>query len=200
MSSDQDLNANLPAPQDSSSLSNVPIANPNDLMGEALKRMSPDQQQKLMAKAGDELLRLEVMRKEAELHREGLNQDVDSLIDSARSLEGIGADYQMLSEKKTQYGRTEVRINKKGFCFVATACYGDYEHPMVRVLHNFRDEILSSNRTGRRFICWYYKNGPSVADYILARPLMCWFTRLTLTLLAVFIVRPVLHVNRKFKV
>lgn len=50
-----------------------------------------------------------------------------------------------------------------GFCFVATAVYGDYHHPEVVRLRGFRDDVLSRSAPGRRFIQWYYANGRSLA-------------------------------------
>jgi hypothetical protein len=53
-----------------------------------------------------------------------------------------------------------------GFCFVATAAYGDYDHPFVVVLRDFRDGTLARFGLGRSFIRWYYAHSPGVADYI----------------------------------
>jgi len=56
--------------------------------------------------------------------------------------------------------------NKKEGCFIATVCYGDYEHPVVVHLRLFRDQQLEPTGWGRAFIRWYYKWGPSVAAFI----------------------------------
>ena len=55
---------------------------------------------------------------------------------------------------------------KKEGCFVATAVYGNYEHPDVRTLRTFRDDVLATCRPGRKFIQWYYRNGPVAADWL----------------------------------
>lgn len=52
---------------------------------------------------------------------------------------------------------------KKGACFIATACYGDYNHPNVIVLRKFRDNILLKSLLGRAFISLYYSYSPSFA-------------------------------------
>ena len=53
-----------------------------------------------------------------------------------------------------------------GSCFIATAAYGSYLDPHVEVLRDFRDKYLLSNRAGRVFVDFYYRNSPAAADYI----------------------------------
>lgn len=65
-------------------------------------------------------------------------------------------------------------------CFVATAAYGSYSHPMVLVLREFRDRRLAQSDAGRRFIEIYYAVGPSLAGLIQERPWACLLTRLAL--------------------
>jgi hypothetical protein len=59
-----------------------------------------------------------------------------------------------------------------GGCFIATAAFGSYIHPQVRVLRAFRDKILMRNRSGRIFVAWYYRNSPAVAAVIAEHPLL----------------------------
>lgn len=47
-----------------------------------------------------------------------------------------------------------------GGCYIATMVYGDYDHPQVMVLRNFRDTFLSKRNWGREFIKFYYKHSP----------------------------------------
>ena len=47
-----------------------------------------------------------------------------------------------------------------GGCFIATMVYGDYEHPQVLVLREFRDNFLAHYVLGRAFISFYYKYSP----------------------------------------
>jgi len=53
-----------------------------------------------------------------------------------------------------------------GFCFIATAVYGDYDHPYVVELRRFRDETLATFGAGRAFIRWYYEVSPPMADWL----------------------------------
>jgi len=51
-------------------------------------------------------------------------------------------------------------------CFIATATTGDYNHPTVMQLRIFRDNTLENYNLGRKFIQFYYKNSPPIANYI----------------------------------
>lgn len=50
---------------------------------------------------------------------------------------------------------------KKG-CYIATAVYGSYDCPEVRVLRRYRDIILKSTVCGRAFIRFYYAVSPTI--------------------------------------
>jgi hypothetical protein len=52
------------------------------------------------------------------------------------------------------------------FCFIATAVYGDLNHPKVITLRRFRDRVLTKNSLGRAVIRLYYHLGPSLAAVI----------------------------------
>ena len=70
-----------------------------------------------------------------------------------------------------------------GDCFVATAVFGDYGCSEVLELRNFRDQFLVNSWFGRKFIDFYYKNGPSWAKAIKDRLLFKSFIKLFLKLL-----------------
>jgi hypothetical protein len=65
----------------------------------------------------------------------------------------------------------------QGFCFIATAAYGSYEDPYVRVLRDFRDQALMPYSWGRGFVDWYYRTSPPYADYIARHPVARWLVR-----------------------
>ena len=79
------------------------------------------------------------------------------------------------------YRRFRETGGKQGFCFVATAAYGDYDSPMVRVLREFRDRELLTNGIGRDFVDLYYRASPPAASFIAAHPTARFAARQALT-------------------
>lgn len=67
---------------------------------------------------------------------------------------------------KDTTGKTPLEMKKVGGCYIATACYGSYEHPDVLVLRRFRDERLMPSLLGRIFVRFYYRVSPPLADRI----------------------------------
>lgn len=53
-----------------------------------------------------------------------------------------------------------------GGCFIATAAYGSYQAPYVRILRDFRDQHLLTNDLGRGFVKQYYTHSPAFADWL----------------------------------
>jgi len=56
-------------------------------------------------------------------------------------------------------------------CFIATASFRDGRAPGVKLLRNFRDQVLANFELGRDFIHWYYTYGPIAADWLLENPI-----------------------------
>jgi len=79
-----------------------------------------------------------------------------------------------------------------GNCFVATAAYGSYLDPEVRILREFRDRYLLGNAPGRAFVAWYYRNSPPLADAIRHNEAYRFATRAMLTPVVYGIKYPVL--------
>jgi hypothetical protein len=64
-----------------------------------------------------------------------------------------------------------------GGCFIATAAYGSYLNPHVKILREFRDEFLTPSSLGRKFVYLYYQYGPSIAKPIREFDLLRSLTR-----------------------
>lgn len=67
-----------------------------------------------------------------------------------------------------------------GFCFIATAAYGSTQEPHVKILRQFRDQILMQSDAGRSFVATYYRLSPPLAHYIGQHPNLRAATRLAL--------------------
>lgn len=72
------------------------------------------------------------------------------------------------------YCGVEVKKFYKGFCFIATAVYEDYNHPQVMVLREFRDKYLLTNKLGTKFVNVYYKYSPVFADYVKGKKIFAY--------------------------
>jgi hypothetical protein len=56
------------------------------------------------------------------------------------------------------------------FCFIATAAFGSYNHPVVQMLRMFRDRFLAALPGGNQVIAAYYRVGPSMARAVENHP------------------------------
>ena len=78
---------------------------------------------------------------------------------------------------------SDVKEGQGGFegCFIATASYGNYFEPNVKVLRDFRDKYLLNNEFGRLFVDFYYKHSPAIAAQIAHSQVAKAFVRTLLT-------------------
>ncbi len=67
-----------------------------------------------------------------------------------------------------------------GFCFIATAAYGSTQEPHVKLLRQFRDQILMQSAAGRTFVDTYYRLSPPMAYFISQHPTLRAATRTAL--------------------
>jgi len=76
-----------------------------------------------------------------------------------------------LSNLKTQLaavntggGRSSGGSSGSSGCYIATMAYGDYDHPQVMILRQFRDEVLDKSALGKWFIKNYYHYSPKLVE------------------------------------
>jgi len=73
--------------------------------------------------------------------------------------------------------------NKNFGCFIATACYGDYDAPEVLLLRSYRDNVLLKSVSGRFFVSFYYLLSPHIAILLDKSQLTKRFIRKLLNLI-----------------
>ncbi len=84
---------------------------------------------------------------------------------------------RLLDNPSTPLHVREQLTKKSEGCFVATACYGDYDAPEVLVLRKYRDEQLLTNWIGSLFVKFYYFVSPPLAKRIEKSDKMKQFIR-----------------------
>jgi len=61
---------------------------------------------------------------------------------------------------KISFYKLKVVSQPKSGCYIATMAYGNYNHPQVVVLRNFRDKYLLTSSIGKYFVKFYYLLSP----------------------------------------
>lgn len=95
--------------------------------------------------------------------RTSLKDDVTKAKSVMRSISSLDMSVQCrnyFNKNNATLNRIYNQINNSGGCYIATMIYGDYDHPQVMVLRNFRDTYLAKREWGKRFIRFYYKHSP----------------------------------------
>lgn len=93
----------------------------------------------------------------------------------------------------------EVKPENSPGCFVATACYGNSEHPIVVELRRFRDEVLTITQAGRILIAWYYQWSPKFAGFIGKSAALKALSRMLIVLPALCVSRAIIRKEHGIK-
>lgn len=160
----------VPQPGKKTELSEIRSA--EELLGKAFRALPDEQKQEIVKKAAEEALELQAKKAHYEVER----QEVEERLDLAGRAAGMvqrspDAKIQYEDEIRRQQGSTRIAVSskqpeKQGFCFVATACFGDYDHPTVILLRQFRDKELQNAPFGKKAISLYYRCGPAIASLV----------------------------------
>jgi DNA-directed RNA polymerase subunit RPC12/RpoP len=134
---------------------------------------------------------LKLYQKEIELRSRLVNLKVYLIGDEVWSLtqeskQSQGEIILKLVEKVKEIDPTYEPPKPSGSCYIATMVYGDYEAPQVKVLRQFRDNVLKSNIFGRGFIKVYYYISPKLIAVFGKQK---WFNNFWKKLLDAFIKR-----------
>jgi len=112
----------------------------------------------------------------------GYDTDGDGDLDGEDHGSFYGCDFDGdgdIDDDDDFYG--DMMMYEAGACFIATAVYGDYDHPQVRELRVFRDQVLMKSPARRRFVCWYYRVGPDLVNWTVGNKVCKRIVRLFLT-------------------
>ena len=137
----------------------------------AASNLTEAQKQALVAKVMDAKLDLEVDAQRRDNKYYEANRSTRDHVDAFNMLkkEGKLTSHKIVSDLETGAGKLRIESKSGTTCFVATAAYGDPDHPDVVFLRAFRDGTLKASAPGRAFIAFYWKVGP-----VLAKPLLRW--------------------------
>lgn len=118
---------------------------------------------KLAARAEDDLVEKDGVHFALYFLQGGIEKKLEIIVDSF-----YGEKFEEILKKHwtTITPPKPIDEDSKGGCFIATACYKDYDHPIVLELREFRDAFLSERNWGKKFIVAYYKFSPKYAKLI----------------------------------
>lgn len=135
------------------------------LIEHSLARLDKSQARNLMARAGEEALRLEVKSREQNMDYVAGKKTIEDHIDAFNMLDKRGplVRQSVTSDIRTGAGNMHIESKSGATCFVASVAYDDPNHPDVMFLRGFRDNVLSKSAGGQAFIAWYWRNGPKLA-------------------------------------
>ncbi|MCM1490029.1 MAG: hypothetical protein NC095_04305 [Muribaculum sp.] len=101
--------------------------------------------------------------------KSSLRTDVSSAISIMSKISSLDMTSQCRSyfnNNNSTLNSINSQLNPSGGCYIATMAYGDYNHPQVMVLRDFRDSFLSKRDWGKRFIAYYYAHSPNWVEQL----------------------------------
>jgi hypothetical protein len=150
------------------------IRSAEELLGKAFRALPDEQKQEIVKKAAETALELQAKKAHYAVEREEVEERLDLAGRAVRMTEQAKqADVHYEDEIRRQQGSTRIQVKSKhGPCFVATACFGNYDHPTVKVLRQFRDRELRPAPFGKALIALYYRHGRSLASVVERFPFL----------------------------
>ena len=96
------------------------------------------------------------------------------------NLEAINKLYRQLSSGSSGSSSSSGSSGSSGPCYIATMAYGDYDHPQVMVLRDFRDRRLKKSVPGQWFVRNYYRYSPQLVEALKNNKTVNRFIRMLL--------------------
>lgn len=161
-------NKNLPAESKNNKISTINSIQQGNIIQSALNNLTEVQRQELMGVAAKEALNLEVQHRQRQARHDTARESISDHIHTFHSLDKNGRTirHNLTSDVETGAGKMRIESKSGASCFVATVVFGNEDHYVVQYLRCYRDNILADYMLGRRFIAWYYNNGPKIAKYV----------------------------------
>ncbi len=106
------------------------------------------------------------------------------IIEDTRTLKDRESSPSFAASKtvsKVKPSSQQQKIDESSGCFIATACYGDSDHPDVLALRHLRDTSLSHSQVGRFFIRFYCVISPSIAQFLNCNKAAASFVRMAIS-------------------
>lgn len=94
------------------------------------------------------------------------------------------------NKRRLEERQLELDESKSKSCFIATACYGDYNSEEVLFLRKFRDNVLQKSFVGNIFVKIYYFVSPPIAKIIKKSSFLKTFIRN-------WLLSPIIHALKK---
>lgn len=166
-----------------------------DLLNNALSNLDEKQLKAISEKASLEALEIQ----KQELNRNSLEvrsrKEAEDHVDTFNELSKDGRIAHEVVTKSTTATGTRTITSRSGAataksaCFVATCAFEDINHSTVDQLRGWRDSSLRKYTLGQKFIVWYYRKGPVMAEWLDRHPKLKPLVRKVLNLF-VKLVRP----------
>jgi hypothetical protein len=150
-----------------------------NLIETAIARLDENQIKALGEKAAEAALDLQKRQTQQNIDYVTGKKVVEDHIDTwdALNKHGHTTRQSVTTDVETGAGRMRIESKSGATCFVATAAYGDWQHPEVEFLRWHRDNVLVRSAAGRVFIRAYWHIGPQLAKVVAPFPLVRGLTR-----------------------
>lgn len=143
-----------------------------NILNNALANLDNEQLKAISEKASFEALELQ----KQEANRNSLaiksRKEAEDHIDTFNELSKDGrVAHEIVTKSTTATGSRTITSRSgaataKSACFIATCAFEDINHSTVDELRNWRDSTLCKYTLGKKFILWYYKQGPEMANWL----------------------------------